>query len=118
MRAWVWIGLCGVLLTVAGCGSSRTIGDVLADPGRYRDQEVRLEGQVLQSYAVLGQGAYRIEDATGRIWVVSRGGVPAQGARVRVEGRVQDGFALGGIIDLPEPADSGIVLLESSHEVR
>ena len=107
-----------VALILSGCGSTRAIGDVLADPSEYAGDDVRVEGQVLQSYSILGQGAYRIEDETGRLWVVSRSGVPNPGARVMVEGRVQQGFNLGGIIDLPGPIDSGTVMFESSHDTR
>jgi len=106
------------LMTLGGCGSARTIGDVLADPSQFSNRDVRIEGQVIQSYSVLGQGAYRVEDSTGRLWIVSRSGVPNPGTRVRVKGRVQQGFNLGGVIDLPGPLDDGVVMLESSHDTR
>lgn len=103
---------------LVGCASTRAIGDVLADPSQFGGGDVRVEGQVIQSYSVLGQGAYRVEDPTGRLWIVSRTGVPNPGARVSVKGKVQQGFNLGGIIDLPEPVSSGVVMMESSHDTR
>ena len=106
------------LVMISGCGSTRTIGEVLADPSQYSGDDVRVEGQVVQGFSILGQGAYRIEDETGRLWVVSRTGVPNMGARVSVAGRVRQAFNLGGIIDLPGPIDSGTVLLESSHDTK
>ena len=40
---------------------------------------------------------YRLDDGTGEVTVVSRGGrVPARGARVRVKGRVNEFATLGG----------------------
>lgn len=108
--------LCG--LGLAACGGARSIGEVLADPSQYSNKDVRFEGQVIQSYSVVGQGAYRIEDATGRIWVVSQTGVPNQGAHVSVKGRVQQAYNLGGIIDLPGPLGAGVVMFESSHDTR
>jgi hypothetical protein len=111
-------GLVLIVVAIAGCGGTRTIGEVLADPSRYSDRDVRVEGQVVQSYSILGQGAYRVEDSTGRLWIVSQTGVPNPGARVSVSGRVQQGFNLGGIIDFPGPIDSAVVMLESSHDTR
>ena len=42
--------------------ASRTINQVLADPGQYRNKEVKLTGAVVDSYSLVGRGAYRIDD--------------------------------------------------------
>jgi hypothetical protein len=118
MKYLAVLGSLLVVLTLSGCGSTRAIGDVLADPSQYSGDRVRVEGRVVESYSLLGQGAYRIEDDTGRLWVVSRTGVPNPGARVSVEGQVQQSFNLGGIIALPGSFGSGTVMLESSHDTR
>lgn len=105
-------------LVATACGA-RTINQVLADPARYRNREVKLRGSVVDSYSVVDRGVYRIDDQTGQLWVVSDNGVPRQGARVRVTGRVREGFnlgSLGGRINLPAGLGSGLVLLESSHK--
>ena len=105
-------------ISSAAC-ATRTINQVLADPGRYRDREVKLSGSVVDSYSALGNGAYQIDDTTGRLWIVSNGGVPRKGARVSVTGRVREGFSLGSVGDrlkLPPAVSAGIVLMESSHE--
>ena len=109
--------LLAVSLASTAC-ATRTINEVLADPSRYRDREVRLRGSVVDSYSVLGSGAYQLDDTTGRLWIVSNTGVPRQGARVRVNGRVREGFNLGSLGDrlkLPPAVSAGIVLIESSH---
>jgi hypothetical protein len=116
LKAGLVVILCGFGL--AACGGTRPIGQVLADPSQYSNKDVRVEGQVIQSYSVVGQGAYRIEDATGRLWVVSQEGVPSQGAHVSVKGRVRQAYNLAGIIDLPGPLGDGVVMFESSHETR
>lgn len=108
----------GTLLSVlflAGCGA-RTVNQILADPSRYSDKNVTIKGQVTESYSVLGRGAYQVDDGTGRIWVVSDKGVPRQGARVSVKGKVRDGFNLGSNLSLPRGLDTGLVLVESSHK--
>ena len=87
--------LAAVLLLTA-CPSQTTISRINADPARYRNKEVAIVGNVRDSYGALGQGAYEIDDGTGRIWVVTRRGVPARGARVGTKGHVYNGFNFGG----------------------
>ena len=84
-------------LSLTGCPKSTTIAEINSDPGRFRDKEVALEGRVVTSFGLAGEGAYELDDGTGRIWVLSNsGGVPSQGARVRVVGRVQSGLTFAG----------------------
>ncbi len=111
--------LAGALLS--GACAARSINQVLADPGRYRDKEVKLSGAVVDSYSVVGNGAYQIEDKTGKLWVVSNRGVPRKGAQVNVKGTVREGFSLGSVGDklkLPPAASAGVVLMETSHTAK
>jgi hypothetical protein len=83
-------------LVLAGCPQGTTIADINRDPSRYAGKEVTILGNVVDSFGALGQGAYQMDDGTGRIWVISEGfGVPSNGARVRVTGRVSTGVTLG-----------------------
>ena len=105
---------------VTGCGA-RSINDVIADPAKYRNQSVTVRGTVEQSATVLGRGAYQIADRGQSLWVVTTGGAPRQGARVKVTGRLQDGYDLGvfgNVIKLPGSLKSGLVLLEESHSAN
>jgi hypothetical protein len=102
------------------CGA-RTINHVLADPARYRDREVKLSGSVTDSYSFVGQGAYQLDDTTGKLWIVSNRGVPRRGARVTVKGTVREGFNLGSLgdrIKVPGAIGGGVVLIESSHKAK
>jgi hypothetical protein len=114
------IGLLLALVVVAaGCGTS--INSILTNPARYRNESVTVSGTVDQSVSVAGRGAYRITDGDQGLWVVTTTGAPRKGARVRVTGRVQDGFdlsAFGNVLRLPGSAQSGLVLVESSHSAR
>ncbi len=85
-----------VMLLLTACPSQTTISKINADPGRYRNKEVAIVGNVTDSYGVLGNGAYEIDDGTGRLWVVTRRGVPSRGARVGAKGHVYNGFHFGG----------------------
>jgi hypothetical protein len=114
-------GLVLLAATLSSACATRTINHVLADPGRYRNKTVKLQGSVVDSYSLLSNGAYQIEDSTGRLWVVSNVGVPRRGARVTVRGRVQEGFNLGGLGDrlkLPPAIGQGVVLMEQSHKAQ
>jgi len=118
-RAAIWTLLLCALLSTA-C-ASRTINQVLADPSQYRNKEVKLSGSVVDSYSFVGRGAYRLDDRTGQLWVVSDKGVPRQGAKVDVKGTVREGFdigSLGGRINLPAGLGSGLVMIESSHKAQ
>ena len=88
---------CAVLLvTLAGCKGTTPIKEILDDPGRFGTKPVRIAGTVTNAVGVLGVGAYRVQDDTGTITVVSKtNGVPREGAKVGVEGTVQAGYTLG-----------------------
>jgi hypothetical protein len=110
----------GVALLTAGCGA-KSINQVLADPGKYRNQTITVHGTVDESASVLGRGAYRISDSGQGLWVVTSGGAPRKGARVNVTGRLQEGYDLSGfgsVLKLPGSIQSGLVLVESSHKGR
>jgi hypothetical protein len=111
-----------VLGTVSSAAcASRSINQVLADPGRYANKQVTVSGSVVDSYSVVGRGAYQLEDKTGRLWIVSDSGVPRKGARVSVKGTVREGFSLGAAgerLKLPSAIGSGLVLMESSHKAK
>jgi hypothetical protein len=93
----------------------RTINRILAEPGRYSNREVGVRGTVVQSYSVLGRGAYQVDDGTGKLWVVSDKGVPRKGSRVGVRGHIRDGFDLGSLVKLPEAVSHGVVMIENEH---
>jgi hypothetical protein len=108
-------------LASGACASAKTVNDILADPSRYRNRTVKLSGEVVESYSAANRGAYRIDDGTGEIWIVSEKGVPRRTARVTVKGKVREGFnfdSLGAALKLPPALATGIVLIESSHKAK
>lgn len=78
------------------CPNQTTIAKINADPARYKNREVIITGTVTDSYGVLGNGAYEIDDGTGKLWVVTRRGVPSRGSRVGAQGHIYTGFNFGG----------------------
>jgi hypothetical protein len=86
--------LCGGL---AACPPHATIANINQDPGRYAGKGVTLAGRVSNSLGALGTGIFQLEDGTGSIWVYSQDfGVPSDGAKVAVTGRIEQGFNFGG----------------------
>ena len=109
MRTVVVLLAAGAGLAGAGC-THMTVNRLMAEPARYHNQEVALKGDVVKSVGVLGHGVYQLDDGTGTIWVYSTHGMPRQGARVKVWGRVKDVVDLGSVIPLPREVGSGLVM--------
>ena len=105
----------GLLVSVAvlatGCERVK-IADINADPSRYANRDVGIEGTVVNALGAFTEGVYEVDDGTGRIWVISSGrGIPTQGAKVRVSGRVNSGVVLGN-------RSFGTVLREKSRRAE
>ena len=93
---WLVLLIASVLL-LAGCPPRTSIATITRDPGHYTGKQVTLAGKVVDSYGALGRGMFEINDGTGTIWIFSNGfGVPNNGLKVVVTGRVQQGFSFGG----------------------
>jgi hypothetical protein len=85
------------LLCLGGCSRTIRIRDLLDKPQEYDGKTVQVEGTVTQSAGVLGTGAYEVDDGTGKIYVVARGGgVPREGAKTKAKGRFESVFSLLG----------------------
>ena len=64
---------------------------------RYAGNDVTIRGTVSGAFSALGNGIFQIDDGTGSIWVYSQNfGVPGNGDKVSVTGRVEQGIAVGG----------------------
>ncbi len=88
--------LIGGALLFTACPSQTNIAKINANPDRYRNKEVGIAGRVVDSYGVVGAGAYEIDDGTGKIWVATRRGVPSRGSHVGTKGYIHNGFSFAG----------------------
>jgi hypothetical protein len=79
-------------LLTAGCKGAMDIKKLVDDPGRYNGTTVRVAGKVTTAVGLLGYGAYRLDDGTGSVLVVSKKGAPREGAEVGVEGTFRSVF--------------------------
>jgi hypothetical protein len=85
------------MVVIMGCPTQASIANIIKDPGHYAGKDVRIEGTVADSFAALGNGVFQIDDGTGRMWVYSQNfGVPGNGNKIEVIGRIEQGFAVGG----------------------
>jgi hypothetical protein len=106
----VWAVAVAAAFLLSACGSVK-IGRINADPSRFYNRTVRVDGTVVNSVGILGTGGYQIEDETGKIYVLSRTGVPSSGSRVSVSGSV-----IGGAQVFGRPL--GTAIREEQHRVK
>ena len=85
------------MLLFAACPPRVSVADINRDPGKYANRDISVAGRVSNSIGAMGSGVYELDDGTGTIWVYSQGyGVPGNGAKVAVTGRINQGFSFGG----------------------
>ena len=86
-----------VLIGLSACAGTIHIRDLLDRPQEYQGKTVRVAGTVTRSAGVLGTGAFEIDDGTGKIYVITKGGgVPREGAKTKAEGRFESLFSFLG----------------------
>ncbi len=84
------------MLLLTGCPTAK-ISDIEKDPSKYANKDVTISGHVATSYGALGTGMFQIDDGSGTMWVYSQNyGVPGNGNKVAVTGRISQGFSFGG----------------------
>jgi hypothetical protein len=100
-RAAVALSLAMMLSACAGILRRPDIADVQRNAGHYADRTVTLDGTVTSSWGVplVPFKMYKVDDGTGEMTVLSRGGVrtPVKGSHVKVKGVVRDVAVFGGI---------------------
>jgi hypothetical protein len=101
-RAVAAAALAALAIFVSACAlRSPDIADVQRNAGHYADRTVTLDGTVTSSWGVsrLPFKVYKVDDGTGEITVLSRGGnrQPVKGSRVTVKGVVRDVAVFNGM---------------------
>jgi DNA/RNA endonuclease YhcR with UshA esterase domain len=89
------------LSACAGTLRNPDIADVKRNAGHYSDRTVTVDGTVTSSWGVplVPFKMYKVDDGTGEITVLSRGGerTPSKGSRVKVKGVVRDVAMFNGM---------------------
>jgi hypothetical protein len=83
-------------ILLVGCPPRVSIEKINRDPGHYAGKEITIAGRVTSSFGAFGSGVFQLDDGTGQMWVYSRYGVPANGAKVAATGIIKQGFTFGG----------------------
>ena len=109
IRFLLLAAIAAALIAASGCrGGVTPIKTLLDDPARFDGQVVRIAGEVGLSAGAFGYGAYQLNDGTGTLSVVSKGGgAPREGAKVGVDGTFKAVFTLG--------SQSAAVLMEKQR---
>jgi len=113
-----------VTLLVVGCAST-TINSVMADPGRYRDKEVTVSGEVEESLGILGRGFFKLRDGQSALWVYTSRGLPRNGSRLNTRGRVRDLASIDQLTSkesvpavVRQAVGNGLILVETDRKAQ
>ncbi len=100
-RALAALSLAAVVSGCAGLLRSPDIADLKQNAGHYSDRTVTLDGTVTSAWGVplVPFKMYKVDDGTGEITVLSRGGnrTPIKGSHVKVKGVVRDVAVFNGM---------------------
>ena len=102
IRIFLIAAVASLAVFAAACPQKRSIAEINANPSRYQNKEVGIIGNVVDSYGLsipgtgISGGAYKVDDGTGSIWVVTESAVPARGTRIGVTGKVGTGVNYKG----------------------
>lgn len=91
-----------VIFLMSGCGipfvGPTDISDIKGKSQKYDGNQVSIKGKVVEVVRIplISKGLFRVDDGTGRIWVVSQERMPFRGDKVKVKGRVNSGYKIAG----------------------
>jgi len=88
-----------LLLLTTACGrpdAAPSVAEILADPARYHEQLLEVQGEASNGSGVFSLGVYDLNDGTGSITVVTSAGLPSDGSVFRVRGEVSTGVTVAG----------------------
>jgi hypothetical protein len=120
MKKKIILLLIGLILSaslVTEAGSRKSIADLEANPAKYTNKTVKIQGIVRDADGVnipilgIRGGCYKLDDGTGSIWVCSEEGVPTKGAELSVKGKLQSGLTVNG-------KNYGLVIVEKDRKYR
>lgn len=78
----------GVTLLASVVGCQAPLITIKESPKKV-DQTVNLRGKVVHLAPFLGNGAYQIEDVTGKIWVVTTQTLPQLNQQINLKGKIK-----------------------------
>ncbi|MCG3110532.1 MAG: hypothetical protein LLH30_09445 [Candidatus Manganitrophus sp. SA1] len=99
---WLLITLVIILFSGFGCASIRKekaipvpISEIQGHPREWVGKTVQVSGEVKEAFSLVLYKYFIVKDKTGEIRVVTSKPLPRKGEQIRVEGKVEEGFAIG-----------------------
>jgi len=84
-----------VALTACDTLFPTPIADILQNPRKYEGIQVKVSGQVVETFGLIVIRYFTVKDDTGEIAVVTERPLPKKGEHVTITGKVQEAFSLG-----------------------
>ncbi|KAA3660952.1 MAG: hypothetical protein DWQ10_05560 [Calditrichaeota bacterium] len=103
--------LLAVSFLFLNCAGGMKIADIEAQPGKYNEKEVKVKGEVVQTFAipVLSQSLVKIDDGTGQIWVKPDSKVPFKGEKITINGILKVGLTFAN-------KNLGLIIIENEKK--
>lgn len=99
---WLPTLLVIILFSGFGCASIRkektvpvAISEIQGHPREWVGKTVQVSGEVKEAFSLVLYKYFVVKDKTGEIRVVTSKPLPRKGEQIRVEGKVEEGFAIG-----------------------
>ena len=115
-RSFLPVLIAAATLFAAACPERTSIADIENNPSKYQDKEVAVAGTVKDGYGIsipilkgASGGAYKIDDGSGSIWVITNRSIPTKGAQLGVKGKVMNGYNHNG-------KNYGLVIIEDDRK--
>ena len=100
VRAAILAIALAVVAALSGCDylpfGYTSIREISEAPGRFEGVEVKLRGKAVGTINLFGLKAFRLQDDTGEITVVTEGALPTENAEVALKGKVASAAIIGG----------------------
>ncbi len=86
-----------VSFLLVGCTGmfATPIKKILENPRDYSGKSVRISGTVTEVFGLIVVKYFIVKDKTGEIAVITSKPLPAEGAKITVNGTVQEAFSIG-----------------------
>ena len=101
MKRFFIVILMLVISSSIGCIGEgyNNIGEINNNPENFANEQIKIKGEVIEKYSVpiVNIGAYKLDDGSGSIWVITSSGVPGVGTDIKVDGNIATSFELGAL---------------------
>jgi uncharacterized protein YdeI (BOF family) len=87
-----WVILLILTIGVTSCNSwfsshtnPLTVSEIA---NKKSERQVYIAGEVIRTVPLLKNGAYQIQDKTGKVWILTNSKLPSQGDKISIKGKI------------------------------